>query len=96
VDDFELRLHYRSQMEAAGLRKILDLCHEFQHDSLEKQIKSYEKLAAQDQEVLVQNFDQEILRDLSDPYDVYRAIVSSVEGTPAFPYFLSSLQHLSF
>lgn len=94
MDDFELRVHYRSQMEVAGLRKILDLCHEFQHDSLEKQIKSYEKLAAQDQEVIVQNYDQEVLRDLSDPYDVYRAILSSVEGTPAFPYFLSSLQHL--
>lgn len=94
VDDFELRLHYRSQMEAAGLRKILDVCHQFQHDSLEKQIASYEKLAAADQEVLLQNFDQEVLRDLSDPYDVYRAIMSSVEGTPAYPYFLSSLQHL--
>lgn len=81
-------------MEAAGLRKILDVCHEFQHETLEKQIKSYEQLAAQDQEALVQNFDQEILRDLSDPYDVYRAILSSVEGTPAYPYFLSSLQHL--
>ena len=94
MDDFELRLHYRSQMEAAGLRKILDVCHEFQHESLEKQIAAYEKLAAADQEALVQHFDQEVLRDLSDPYDVYRAIMSSVEGTPAYPYFLSSLQHL--
>ncbi|KAG8817543.1 hypothetical protein FRC18_000457 [Serendipita sp. 400] len=94
VEDFELRIHYRSQMEAAGLRKIIEICHQFQHDSLEKQIASYEQLAASDQEALVQNFDQEILRDLSDPYDVYRAIMSSVEGTPAFPYFLSSLQHL--
>jgi cytokinesis protein len=81
-------------MEAAGLRRILEVCHEFQHDSLEKQIATYEKLAASDQEALVQNFDQEVLRDLSDPYDVYRAIMSSVEGTPAYPYFLSSLQHL--
>ncbi|KAG8813865.1 hypothetical protein FRC17_001400, partial [Serendipita sp. 399] len=94
VDDYELRLHYRSQMEAAGLRKIIEICHQFQHDSLEKQINTYEQLAASDQEALVQNFDQEVLRDLSDPYDVYRAIMSSVEGTPAFPYFLSSLQHL--
>jgi cytokinesis protein len=94
VEDFELRLHYRSQMEAAGLRRIFEICHEFHHDSLEKQIDSFEKLAAEDQEVLVQNFDQAILKDLSDPYDVYRAILGSVQGTPAYPYFLSSLQHL--
>ena len=93
VDDFELRLHYRSQMEAAGLRKIFDACHEFQHESLEKQMATYEELAAADQETLVRNFDQEVLRDLSDPHDVYRAIMSSVEKTPAYPYFLSSLQH---
>lgn len=81
-------------MEAAGLRRILDTCHSFQHDALEKQIKTFETYAAQDQDALVQNFDQEVLRDLSDPYDVYRAILSSVEGTAAYPYFLSSLQHL--
>jgi cytokinesis protein len=81
-------------MEAAGLRKIFELCHEFQQEGIENQIKSFEDLAASDQETLVQRFDQEILRDLSDPYDVYRAIISSVEGTAAFPYFLSALQHL--
>jgi cytokinesis protein len=94
VDDFELRIHHRSQMEAAGLRKILDRCREFQHEALDRQIAAYQALQAEDQEVLVRNFNEELLRDLSDPYDVYRAIISSIEGTQAFAYFLSAMQHL--
>jgi len=94
VDDFELRIHHRSQMEAAGLRKILDLCREFQHEALDRQIAAYQTLQAEDQDVLVRNFNEELLRDLSDPYDVYRAIISSIEGTQAFAYFLSAMQHL--
>lgn len=80
-------------MEAAGLRKIIDCCREFQHEILDMQISTFEKLQAEDQEVFTRNLDEDILRDLSDPYDVYRAIMSTVEGTPAFSYFLSTMQH---
>ncbi len=81
-------------MEAAGLRNILDRCREFQHEALDRQIAAYQALQAEDQDVLVRNFNEELLRDLSDPYDVYRAIISSIEGTQAFAYFLSAMQHL--
>ena len=81
-------------MEAAGLRKILDLCQGFQHEALDHQIAAYQTLQTEDQDVLVRNFNEELLRDLSNPYDVYRAIISSIEGTQAFAYFLSAMQHL--
>ena len=81
-------------MEAAGLRKILNLCREFQHEALNRQIAAYQVLQTEDQDVLVRNFNEELPRDLSDPYDVYRAIIGSIEGTQAFAYFLSAMQHL--
>ena len=81
-------------MEAAGLRKILNLCREFQHEALNRQIAAYQVLQTEDQDILLRNFNEELPRDLSDPHDVYRAIIGSIEGTQAFAYFLSAMQHL--
>jgi cytokinesis protein len=87
-------MHYRAQMEASGLNRILERCRGFQFAGLDKQLEQYDELYEEDHQQLLQNFDQEILRDMSDPYDVYRAIMQSVEGTDAFKYFLSAMQHL--
>lgn len=94
-EDFEMRVHIRSQMEAAGMRAILEKCKEFHFPALDQQIQQYENSAEEDQKRLLERFDQDILRDMQDPYDVYRAIISSVEGTKAFAHFLSAMQHLS-
>ncbi|KAF9519877.1 hypothetical protein BS47DRAFT_1370603 [Hydnum rufescens UP504] len=94
TEDFEMRMHYRSQMETAGLGRILERCKEYNFSGLDKQLAQYHELLEDDQRQLMQNFDQDILRDMSDPFDVYRAIMSSVEGTQAFQYFLSAMQHL--
>lgn len=87
-------MHYRSQMEAAGLARILERCRGFQFSGLDKQLDQYDELYEEDHALMIKNFDQEILRDMSDPYDVYRAIMANVEGTEAFRYFLSAMQHL--
>lgn len=87
-------MHYRSQMEAAGLPKILERCRSFQFSGLDKQLDQYDELYEEDHALMLKNFDEEILRDMSDPFDVYRAIMANVEGTEAFKYFLSAMQHL--
>lgn len=89
-----MRMHYRSQMETAGLNRILERCKEFNFSGLDKQLEQYNELLEEDRKQLMQNFDQDILRDMSDPFDVYRAIMSSIEGTQAFKHFLSAMQHL--
>src|SRR5260221_696164 len=89
-----MRIHHRSQMEAAGLGRILEICKGFHYVGLDTQLAKYEELLEKDHKQLLQNFNQDILRDMTDPYDVYRAILSSVEGTDAFKYFLSAMQHL--
>ena len=89
-----MRVHHRSQMEAAGLGPILGICKEFHYAGLDTQLAKYEDLLEEDHKQLLQNFNQDILRDMTDPYDVYRTILSSVEGTDAFKYFLSAMQHL--
>jgi cytokinesis protein len=81
-------------MEAAGLANILERCRSFQFAGLDKQLDQYDELYEEDHTIMRKNFDEEILRDMSDPYDVYRAIMANLEGTEAFKYFLSAMQHL--
>ena len=77
VEDPDLRLHHRSQMEAAGLQRILALCRTFGIENVDKQIKILEDKLAEDEEWLRQRLDREILRDLKNPQDVFDAVFSS-------------------
>lgn len=94
LEDFDLRVHNRSQMEKAGLRRIISKCRQFGAVQIDRQLDIYETLAEEDRSQLVKNYNEEFLRDMSDPYDVYRALMSSVEGTPAHAFLLSAMQHL--
>jgi cytokinesis protein len=94
MDDLDLRLHHRSQMEAAGLQRILTICRNFQVPSIDKQLKILQTTLDEDEKKLSERLDQEILRDLTNPEQVYRAIRSKTDDSRARDYFLSMLQHL--
>ncbi|CDS00429.1 hypothetical protein [Sporisorium scitamineum] len=94
VPEFEVRVHLRNQMEASGLQRILIKMHAFKNPDLDAQIGVFEKGAEADHEDVVETFNKEVLTDLSDPVDVFRAIVGKVEGSRAYDFFLSALQHL--
>jgi cytokinesis protein len=94
TEDFELRVHHRAQMDASGLRLILKKCEEFNFPTVNTQLELFATMLEEDHERMVENFDAEVLRDMSNPEDVFRAIMRSVEGTPAKPHFTSAMQHL--
>lgn len=93
-DDLHTRIHNRTEMERAGLRRIIEKCKAFGVEALDKQLKYYEDLDAEDRSQLLQDEDAGLLRSFSDPQDIYATLLRSVENTPAQPYFLSALQHL--
>jgi cytokinesis protein len=94
MDDFDLRFHHRSQMESAGLQKIIELCKRFGVTTIDTQIGKIEKLFKEDEATLRERLDQGILRDLANPQDVFNAIHAKTDGTRARGYFLSMMQHL--
>ena len=94
TDDLDLRLHHRSQMESAGLQRILELCQEFGVPTIEKQIRILKNCIDEDEAKLRERLDQEILRDLNNPNDVFNAIFSKTQSSKAGHYFLSIMQHL--
>lgn len=94
MEDLDLRLHHRAQMEAAGLQRIIALCRGFGVPTIDKQLKILLAVLDEDEAKLRERLDQEILRDLNNPQDVYNAIFSKTQDTKARDYFLSMMQHL--
>lgn len=93
-DDFDMRLHYRSQMEAAGVRNLFNKFAEFESIPIDRQIKNWESIGAEDNRRLLEVYDQEVLKNVNDPEDVFKAIQGKVSGTQANDYFLSAMRHL--
>jgi cytokinesis protein len=81
-------------MEAAGLQRILTICRNFQVPSIDKQLRILQTMLDEDEKKLSERLDQEILRDLTNPEQVYQAIRSKTDDSHARDYFLSMLQHL--
>ncbi|EJD02078.1 uncharacterized protein FOMMEDRAFT_87486 [Fomitiporia mediterranea MF3/22] len=94
IEDLDLRMHHRSQMEAAGLRRIMDLCREFGLPQIDTQLGLIETLIEADERALREQMDEDILRDYGNPQDVYNALIAKTQGSKAFDYFLSAMQHL--
>ncbi len=81
-------------MEAAGLQRILALCRDFGVPGIDKQLRSLQKSLDDDEQRLRERLDQQILRDLNNPQDVYNAISAKVQDSKAKDHFLSMMQHL--
>ena len=93
-NDLDLRIHHRSQMEAAGLHRILEILGSFGHVPLDKLLKIFQQTLDEDEKKLRERLDQEFLKDLRRPEDVFKAIQVKTENLKAKDYFLSTLQHL--
>lgn len=94
MDDLDLRLHYRTQMEAAGLQRIMATCESFQVPAIDKALGDLRKTLEADEKALSERMDQEILKDMTNPEQVYQAVRAKTDDSRARDYFLSMLQHL--
>lgn len=94
VEDLDLKVHHRALLNAAGLERILNLCESFGVPSIDTQIAILQDALDEDERILRERLDQEILKDLNNPQDVYNALCAKTDGTKAKSYFLSMMQHL--
>ena len=92
--DLDIHIHHRSQMEAAGLYRLLELLRSFSHTPLDKLLKIFQQTLDEDERKLRERLDQEFLKDLRSPEDVFKAIQAKTENLKAKDYLLSTLQHL--
>ncbi|KAG0342256.1 hypothetical protein BG000_005983 [Podila horticola] len=94
VDDIELRIHLRSQLTTSGLTRIISKMRSLNYDLIDRQLNIYEDEAENDHDDMVEFYNHQILHDMSDPYDVFHALLRSVESSRAYDFFLSLLQHM--
>ena len=81
-------------MQSAGLNRIVTLCRSFGVSSIDTQLDILEQTLEDDESKLRERVDQEILKDLASPEDVYKALTAKTADTKARDYFLSMMQHL--
>ncbi|KAI9259027.1 hypothetical protein BDA99DRAFT_484089 [Phascolomyces articulosus] len=94
VEDVEVRVHLRNQMNACGLQAITDKMLEFNSEHLRRHISIYRQMSDNDYEVVIEIQNDNILSDMNDPRDVFESLLSRVEGTRGYDFLLSALQHL--
>lgn len=94
VEDVETRIHLRNQMNASGLERLMDQMMELNSDPIDIQVREYKLLAENDQDDILEMYNERVLRDLNDPHDVFECVLASVEGTRSYDFFLSCLQHI--
>jgi len=93
-EELDVRVHLRAQMEACGVKRIIAKLKDFGHSSMDRIILQIETEEQDDARELARDYNQDLLRDMSNPHDIFNAILASVQGTRAHDFFLSSMQHL--
>lgn len=94
MDDLDMRVHHRAMMEAAGIQSIVRLCRTFAVDAIDRQLNKLQQIMDDDELRLKERMDEDILRDLASPEDVFNALKQKTGGTKAQDYLLSIMQHL--
>ncbi|KAJ2881375.1 hypothetical protein FB639_002629, partial [Coemansia asiatica] len=95
-DDVEMRIHYRNQLNASGLSRIIKkLRNGFDSPLIALQINKFDKDAEQDHADVLELYNQQIMQDMTDPEEVFQAILAQIDDDDrAREHFLSILQRL--
>ncbi|KAI8323587.1 hypothetical protein GQ54DRAFT_303233 [Martensiomyces pterosporus] len=95
-DDVEMRIHYRNQLNAAGLSRIIKkLRTGFDSPLIALQINKFDKESEQDHADVLDLYNQQIMQDMTDPEEVFQAILAQIDDDDrAREHFLSILQRL--
>lgn len=94
VLDLNMRAQLRSELEAAGARRVIDKLRALDLAVVQPQIQAYDSLAQADAEELACNAHSATLADLKTPQDVFTAVLTQVQGSQAQDYLLKGLKHL--
>ncbi|ORZ05858.1 hypothetical protein BCR42DRAFT_427913 [Absidia repens] len=94
IEDSEVRVHLRNQLNACGLQRIMDKMLEYNNEHLRRHISIYKQMSDNDYEDMQETYHDESINNMDDPRDVFESILHRVEGTRGYDFLLSALQHL--
>jgi hypothetical protein len=97
IDDLDVRLHHRSQMETCGLQTIVRLARNCGIAVIDTQLDLFQQTLEEDERSLEERMRQIDSCDLTNLGDVFDAIRTKTKGSErAETYLLSIFQHLLF
>lgn len=94
IEDVEVRVHLRNQMNASGLDSITDKMLDFNNEQLRRHINIYKQMSENDVDEIMEIYNETILTNMNDPRACFERILERVEGTRSYNFFLSALQHM--
>lgn len=94
IEDVEVRVHLRSQMNASGLDKIMDKMVDFNNEQLKRHINIYKQMSENDVDEIMEIYNESIISNMNDPRACFERILERVEGSRSYNFFLSALQHM--
>ena len=95
IDDLDIRLHHRAQMEISGLQTIIKLARECNITVIDTQLDLFQQMLEEDQKSLEDRMQKVNSCDITNVNEVYRTLRATFQdSTKAEAYFLSILQHL--
>jgi cytokinesis protein len=94
IEDVEVRMHLRSQMNASGLDSIMEKMLDFNNEQLKRHINIYKQMNENDVDEIMEIYNESIVTNMNDPRACFERILERVEGTRSYNFFLSALQHM--
>ncbi|KAI8353613.1 armadillo-type protein [Choanephora cucurbitarum] len=94
IEDVELRVQLRNQMNASGLENITQKMLDFNNEQLKRHISIYQQMNDSDVDEIMEIYNETIVTNMNDPRSCFERILERVEGTRSYNFFLSSLQHM--
>ncbi|KAG2196955.1 hypothetical protein INT46_008126 [Mucor plumbeus] len=94
IEDVEVRVHLRNQMNASGLDSITEKMLDFNNEQLRRHINIYKQMSENDVDEIMEIYNETILTNMNDPRACFERILERVEGTRSYNFFLSALQHM--
>ncbi|CAO3610251.1 unnamed protein product [Mucor fragilis] len=88
IDERETRITLRNQLYQGGLAAIFDKMRSFDNELMTSKLEEFKEL--EDSDMIAHM----ILGDSTDPADILEKILASINGTRAYDYLQTILQHL--
>ncbi|KAJ1658246.1 hypothetical protein IWQ61_002482 [Dispira simplex] len=92
-EDIDVRIHLRQELQKCGINRIRDKLLALNNEHIQQQLEKYARVADHDNNELMEFHHYQALQDMSDPHEVFEALLMSLEGRSS-EAFVSILQHL--
>lgn len=92
-DQLEFRLHLRFEFIMLGIDKIIEKLRKYENETLDRHLDFFDMVRCEDEKELSRKFSNESI-DAESAIEMFDLIKRKLNYSPAYPHFLSLLQHM--